>query len=777
MTRTRISRAAMGLVVLTACGLGAAHRPAHGQCNEPVLTSGQMVTVPDGTTPRFTQAVSYWSAIAVRPPGGTDWDLGVYSSAGPAPTCASGLLATSVAGGSAVDIVVGDFNHNLHGEYRARVYQYSGSQPGAEVEWDDGPDALQVNGPHMLRSFTPNDIIDCYDVFLSAGTTYRIRFSQDSPLHGVRMLLFRNPASSPYWAGRSSRILELAGDASYTPPADDFYCIVVVNDLREDAFYTLSIGNCLSPFALSSGVVANVLGQSGNRSINQTVPYFTAIGTRTDGVRPWEAWMYSTPGGDVWPVCYTGLLASSGLDPDGGTHFVVGDFNSGANPTGTYYPRIETRYFGEPSAKVEWDSGSDQLSVNAPPISRTTGASDILECWDVFLELSTLYSIHFEHDGPADLKVFVFRNPGAGYWVGRGSAYGYGSGTFGFNAPQSDWYGVVVVNDNGLAGTYRLAVSTCPPPPVLTSGTPFGALGTTTVEIQPTQPTWTAVGTQWTSAADDYDLDVYAEPTGSPAPTCVSGLLESSTSNEPFVEFVAGDFHFNPPGTYFPRATGGGAPGGLLWEWDHGNDVLAMNAEPVARDVVATDLLECWDVYLEAGKTYTVFFQPDGAIDLKAYVFSNPAAAPLWKGRDEADLVTAGHAHYAAPVTGWYGVVVAKSGPATVGSYRLGFYEPAVAVDPAPGSTRLASILPNPARDGTRIHYELAQPADVAFEITNVAGRRVGLVSVPSSEVGRASVNWAATDTGGRRLSAGVYFVRMMVDGSLADRSRLVLVP
>ena len=55
--------------------------------------------------------------------------------------------------------------------------------------------------------------------------------------------------------------------------------------------------------------------------------------------------------------------------------------------------------------------------IEPPPPSKgehVTTLSYLGRFWDVFLELSTLYSINFEHDGPADLKVFVFRNPGAG---------------------------------------------------------------------------------------------------------------------------------------------------------------------------------------------------------------------------------------------------------------------------------------------------------------------------------------------------------------------------
>jgi hypothetical protein len=768
---------ASGLAGLLALGFGAAARPARAQCVEPMLTSGQSEYLAPGTTPRFQQGVSYWTAIGVRPVPGTDWDIDLYSAAGPPPTCASGFLASSVAGGSTTDIVVGDFNHNLHGEYRARVYQYSGTAPWAQVEWDDDVDVLEVNGFIKYRSIQAEDILDCYDVFLAGGITYTFDFNQTTSTGGMRLLLFRNPSSSPYWAGRSARVLELAGPGTYTAPADDWYGVVVVNQGAEYGAYTLGVGHCLPPVALASGVPQGAFGQRALKSLSQSSPYFTAVGVRGDDpTDDWEMRVFASPGGTSWPQCASNMLAAS-VFADGLVEFVVGDFNGGANPTGTYYPQAALRGpIGQSPAKVEWDSGSDQIAVNAVPISRTTGPGDILECWDVYLPGPRDYTLVLEHDGPAALRAFVFRNPGAAYWVGRDGAYASGNESFAFHSPGGDWYGIVVVNDNGQAGSYRIAVSECGPYPVLSSGVPLGTTAPV-VEIRPTQPAWTAVGAQWTSPADDFDLALFTEPTGGSFPNCVTGLFDASSSSQVFVEFMAGDFHFNPPGTYFPRATGGTGPF-LNWEWDDGTDVLTVNDPPIARTAAATDLLECWDVHLEAGRTYTLYFEPDGGADLTAHVFSNPSAGLLWAGGDDADLVTAEHAHYVAPVTGWYGVVVVKRNPGGVGTYRLGFYQAAVAADPVSAPrTRLAALLPNPAQRGTRIQYELAGPAEVGFEITNVAGRKVGLIPASPRQEGRGSVEWAATDPAGRRLGAGVYFVRMMVDGSPADRSRLILLP
>ena len=53
-----------------------------------------------------------------------------------------------------------------------------------------------------------------------------------------------------------------------------------------------------------------------------------------------------------------------------GVDFVVGDFNSGHDPVGLYYPKV-TRASGSANGTVEWDSGANSLVVNGPLVNRT----------------------------------------------------------------------------------------------------------------------------------------------------------------------------------------------------------------------------------------------------------------------------------------------------------------------------------------------------------------------------------------------------------------------
>ena len=62
----------------------------------------------------------------------------------------------------------------------------------------------------------------------------------------TRLSLFRNPASAPYWAGRSAAVFEMqAGNSRiYTAPASDWYGVVVFNNAQgppSTGYYALRV--------------------------------------------------------------------------------------------------------------------------------------------------------------------------------------------------------------------------------------------------------------------------------------------------------------------------------------------------------------------------------------------------------------------------------------------------------------------------------------------------------------------------------------------------------
>jgi hypothetical protein len=82
--------------------------------------------------------------------------------------------------------------------------------------------------------------------------------------------------------------------------------------------------------------------------------------------------------------------------------------------------------------------------------------------------------------------------------------------------------------------------------------------------------------------------------------------------------------------------------------------------------------------------------------------------------------------------------------------------------------------VPNPSRGSIALRYSVARVGRVRLDIVDVSGRRVrGLVD-RDSRGGAEMVSWDGTSDSGARLSAGVYFVRLVGPGTRATR-RVVL--
>ena len=406
----------------------------------------------------FNQQSPAWSAVAVGEPPTADWDLAVYQSGsgGPWPICFSSMLALSQDVGR-TDIVVGDFNHNPLGTYYARPYIFSGAGTGALV-WDDGDDALALNAPLTYRSAGDGEVLEAWDTSLIGGITYTFEFYGGGPagLHR-KLLLFRNPGASTFWGNRAGAQFEVpvGNMISYTAPVTDDYGVVVVNDTSAAGEFLVGVRSCTLQ-GLASGVSVPTTPVTGYYNFTQATNYWSAIGVRGTGADDWDMAVYDGTSGNPWPNCLSGLRAAS---VDVGTvDFVVGDFND--MDQGTYYAH-SMRFSGSADARSEWDDGSDALDVNASAVARSTNANDVLEVWDVLLTQGQTYYFEFNRGGSADTKLLLFKSNSNTYWAPRSMRILETASTLtSFVAPATDWYGVVVVNDNGGSGTYTLRVST-----------------------------------------------------------------------------------------------------------------------------------------------------------------------------------------------------------------------------------------------------------------------------------------------------------------------------
>ena len=100
-------------------------------------------------------------------------------------------------------------------------------------------------------------------------------------------------------------------------------------------------------------------------------------------------------------------------------------------------------------------------------------------------------------------------------------------------------------------------------------------------------------------------------------------------------------------------------------------------------------------------------------------------------------------------------VLAARAGPATPS-----------AADPASAAARISGVDPNPFRYSTRVDIAVRVTSRVDLGIFDVGGRLVSsLARGALLSAGRCSFVWNGDHTPGSGAAAGVYFVRITVDG------------
>jgi hypothetical protein len=90
-------------------------------------------------------------------------------------------------------------------------------------------------------------------------------------------------------------------------------------------------------------------------------------------------------------------------------------------------------------------------------------------------------------------------------------------------------------------------------------------------------------------------------------------------------------------------------------------------------------------------------------------------------------------------------------------------------------SFSLSQNQPNPFSPSTRIDFAIPTKGNVDLAVYDVAGRLVRLLASGGREAGRYSVQWDGKDSGGARVSAGVYFYRLTSQGESMTRKMTVL--
>ena len=99
--------------------------------------------------------------------------------------------------------------------------------------------------------------------------------------------------------------------------------------------------------------------------------------------------------------------------------------------------------------------------------------------------------------------------------------------------------------------------------------------------------------------------------------------------------------------------------------------------------------------------------------------------------------------------------------------------KPVVADGPEP--TGLAPNAPNPFNPSTVIPYRLDVDGPVRLVVYNLLGQRLRTLVDEAQSAGVYRVQWDARDAAGRRVSSGVYFIRLHYPGGVQTRRMLYL--
>lgn len=99
----------------------------------------------------------------------------------------------------------------------------------------------------------------------------------------------------------------------------------------------------------------------------------------------------------------------------------------------------------------------------------------------------------------------------------------------------------------------------------------------------------------------------------------------------------------------------------------------------------------------------------------------------------------------------------------------------AVGPPAAANQVLLAAVSPNPSRDGASIRYALPRAADIRLTVYDLAGRLVRVLESGPQVVGEHATRWDGRDAAGAETSAGLYMVKLHVEGRDLTRAMIRL--
>lgn len=195
-----------------------------------------------------------------------------------------------------------------------------------------------------------------------------------------------------------------------------------------------------------------------------------------------------------------------------------------------------------------------------------------------------------------------------------------------------------------------------------------------------------------------------------------------------------------------------------------------------------------FDLERPARGTHSIPLERDAAGSLRGFAFVFPRTLPTDGGSTEATLAT-----LRAAASGSGGPLGSAASPGAMLHAPLlraqaltrggklvdlpvSFRQPGSREKLEPTAADPLSLAPNPSTGTTQIRYLLTERTEVQVSVFNLLGRKIRTLRAETRDPGAYAESWDARDDAGRRVSAGLYFLKL-VTRTGSSSHKLLLVP
>ena len=636
-----------------------------------ITQSGNFTAAGQTATYSYNQSVSYWSVVGIRPPSTSDFDIELSANTNFSPTLASSTLGTGK-----VDFIVADYNHSPTGAQYVRLKDYSGAGT-YYVEYESGAHTLGVPSNSGTLSWTSNEIVKVWDVYLQAGVTYTFKLRTLSGLQDYGISLYKSNTAA-YYAGRSSAAATSDITASgtdeyfsYTPSVTDYYGFVVwSNDnYGTSGTYDITVSTLATNNPLSSAA------SPGQFSYYQTNTNWSVVALRSGSGANDNLSLYTN---SSYTTLATQSALASGIE-------IIATENDTITQGYFRYPKVD-RTGGTSQYTLEWDESSGYIGLG----NYTTtawNANTVAKVYNLSMSQGAKYRIKLHTvSGSVDAGLLLFKPNGSLSSQARSaalqSADANGAGLneeIILTAPVSGSYALVVYSNTATAGSFDLSFNQ----EILAASNVYGQ-GVKHYAFDQQNAAWSVVGVRPPSNGNA-DIVLYNNH------TYTTPLATSNTAGTGQVDFVVGDQHHTAKGIYYVSTDDPVNPSRVNYttQWEGGNESLTAPGTNSGYAWAKTDVVKIWDVQLVSGINYTFNLSVSGGTpNLGMAIFrSSSTTESFYFGRSGAAAIAdvngnGGGESFSYTPSGalgtldHYGIVVWSNDTTSAGSVRIDIAQP-----------------------------------------------------------------------------------------------------